>query len=69
MTFSTISPRQIQILNSCCYNTARKRWQTIKDALGLDQKQPLMLRHLAAYWSVPAEELAQALNIKYKKVG
>jgi hypothetical protein len=56
--FSTISVKQIQILRCVSYNTARKEWQQIKDALGV---KILTAGQLSGYWSVPLADLKAAL--------
>jgi hypothetical protein len=60
-SFYTITPKAYQVLKGCCYPTARKELARIRLELGLDTKQPLMLRQLASLWNCPTEELAKAL--------
>lgn len=63
----TITALQIAALRGICYKTARKEWHQVRDALALGDKEPLKLRDLAAYWDLPAADLAATLyNAKSK---
>ena len=64
-TFFTITAAQIQHLRGCSYPTARKEWNQIKDALGVNI---LTCRQLASYWGVEVKELAEGLYLPSKKV-
>lgn len=64
-TYFTITAQNIMVLRGVCYNTARKEWKQILDALGV---KTLMLRQLAEYWGVPAQELAEALYYPARKL-
>lgn len=57
----TITAKQIGVLRGTSYNTARKEWLQVRDALALKKGQPLRLRQLAEYWGESTQELAQIL--------
>jgi hypothetical protein len=60
-SFYTITPKAFQILRGCSYPTARKELARIRVELGLKEKEPLMLRQLAALWGCPTKEMAESL--------
>jgi hypothetical protein len=64
LPFSTISVKQLMTLKCCCYNTARRHLQHLRDALQIDVIQA---RHLAKYWDCSVQELADALRPTLKK--
>lgn len=66
-TLFTVTALHVSVLRGVSYNTARKEWQAIKDALHLKAGEPLKLRDLAAYWDLCPKETAETLyNIKKK---
>jgi chromosome segregation and condensation protein ScpB len=66
-TLFTVTALHVQHLRGVSYNTARKEWQAIKDALLLKAGEPLKLKDLAAFWGLCPVETAETLyNIKKK---
>lgn len=63
----TVTAHHVSVLRGVSYNTARKEWQAIKDALAIAAGEPLKLRDLAAYWGIDAKETAEQLYSIKKK--
>lgn len=57
----TVTAQHVSVLRNVCYKTARKEWHAMRDALGLEKKEPLKLKDVAAYWDLPVKDLATAL--------
>lgn len=56
--FYSVTVKDIMTFRGCSYNTARKEWRQIADALDVPS---LQYRHLVTYWGCSLEELRVAL--------
>jgi len=66
-TFYTITTFSIQKLKGCSSPTARKELKRVRELLHLKEKEPLMLKDLAAAWGACTKELATELYNSHKK--
>lgn len=67
-TFYTITPGAVAIIKGCSPPTARKEWRRVREILKLSDKEPLMLRDLAAVYDCDTKELAEILYNTGKKM-
>lgn len=56
-----ITPKDIQVLNDCILNTAKKEHLMIRDALGIEHKK-LTVKQYADYWGISFDLVVFKIN-------